>query len=106
MDSMDYSRSDRLSDHIRTEVSLILKSEVKDPRLNGLTVTRVEVSKNLKKAYIYYSSSNSFNATDSIDTNKGLQKATGFIRKLLGQRIKIKRIPEICFEVDRSEDLL
>ena len=84
----------------------VLKNEVKDPRLNGLTVTRVEVSKNLKKAYIYYSSSNSFNATDSIDTNKGLQKATGFIRKLSGQRIKIKRIPEICFEVDRSEDLL
>ena len=105
MSSIDYSRSDRLSDQIRVEVSLILKNKVKDPRLNGLTITRVELSKNLKKAYIYFSSSNSFNAMGFSDTNKGLKKASGFIRRLLGQRIKIKRIPEICFEIDRSEGL-
>ena len=48
MHSQDFNRSDRLSDQIRTEVSFILQKEVKDPRLKGLTIIKVDLSKDIK----------------------------------------------------------
>jgi len=51
MQSIDFTRSDRLSDQIRAEISIILRDEVKDPRLEGLTIIKVELSKDIKKAF-------------------------------------------------------
>ena len=102
MYSQDFTRSDRVSDQIRSEISFILKDQVKDPRLFGLTIIKVETTKDLKKAYIYYSTYNSFNQTKSEEVERGLQKAKGFIRKLLSQRLTIKRVPEICFMKDEK----
>lgn len=104
MRSQDFARSDRLSDQIKIEVSEILKEEVKDPRLRGLTVLRVEVSKDIKKAFIYFSSLNSFNDVKIEEILEGLEKARGFIRFSLGKRLSIKRIPEILFERDEFGD--
>ena len=102
MYSQDFTRSDRISDQIRSEISFVLKDQVKDPRLLGLTIIKVETTKDLKKAYIYYSTYNSFNKTKSEEVERGLQKAKGFIRKLLSQRLTIKRVPEICFMKDEK----
>ena len=102
MYSQDFTRSDRISDQIRSEISFVLKDQVKDPRLFGLTIIKVETTKDLKKAYIYYSTYNSFNQTKSEEVERGLQKAKGFIRKLLSQRLTIKRVPEICFMKDEK----
>ena len=102
MYSQDFTRSDRISDQIRSEISFVLKDQVKDPRLLGLTIIKVETTKDLKKAYIYYSTYNSFNQTKSEEVERGLQKAKGFIRKLLSQRLTIKRVPEICFMKDEK----
>ena len=55
MRSSDFTRSDRLSDQIKTEVSLILKNDVKDPRLEGITIISVELTKDIGKAYILFS---------------------------------------------------
>ena len=55
MKSLDFSRSDRLQDLIKRELSIILRDKVKDPRLHGLTLTRVKLSPDKKKAYIYFS---------------------------------------------------
>lgn len=106
MKSLDFSRSDRLSDQIKSEISLILRDEVKDPRLNGLTIVKVELSKDISKTYIYFSSFNSFNEAKVQDVLLGLNKAKGFMRSCLGKRLKIKRVPELIFEQDRSELLL
>ena len=102
MYSQDFTRSDRISDQIRSEISFVLKDQVKDPRLFGLTIIKVETTKDLKKAYIYYSTYTSFNQTKSEEVERGLQKAKGFIRKLLSQRLPIKRVPEICFMKDEK----
>ena len=106
MKSLDFSRSDRLSDQIKSEISLILRDEVKDPRLNGLTIVKVELSKDIRKTYIYFSSFNSFNETKVQDVLLGLNKAKGFMRSCLGKRLTIKRVPELIFEQDKSELLL
>ena len=105
MQSLDFSRSDRLSDQVRDEIAIILREEVKDPRLKGLTIIRVEISKDIKKAYIYFSSTNSFNQTNLEDVLLGFEKAKGFIRSLLGKRMNVKRVPEIFLEEDQLEKL-
>jgi len=101
MHSQDFNRSDRLSDQIRIEVSFILQKEVKDPRLKGLTIIRVDLSKDIKKAYILFSALNSFNEIDLQEVMAGLNQAKGFIRSMLGRRLEIKRIPELFFDADQ-----
>ncbi|MEC7910198.1 MAG: 30S ribosome-binding factor RbfA [Pseudomonadota bacterium] len=103
MHSQDFNRSDRLSDQIRTEVSFILQKEVKDPRLKGLTIIKVDLSKDIKKAYILFSALNSFNDIDLEEVRAGLEKAKGFIRSMLGKRLEIKRIPELFFDTDQIQ---
>ena len=103
MHSQDLNRSDRLSDQIRTEVSFILQKEVKDPRLKGLTIIKVDLSKDIKKAYILFSALNSFNDIDLEEVRAGLEKAKGFIRSMLGKRLEIKRIPELFFDTDQIQ---
>ena len=100
MRSEDFSRADRLSDLLRSEISLIVRDEVKDPRLEGLTIIKVDLSKDIKKAYVFFSTLNSFNDAEFSEVEDGLKKAKGFIRSALGKRIKIKRIPELSFERD------
>ena len=100
MPSPDFKRSDRISDLIKVEISNILSFEVKDPRVRGITVLRVELSSDMKNSYIFFSSDNSFNDLDSEEILVGLEKAKGFIRKKLSQNLNLRRIPEIFFKIE------
>ena len=100
MKSSDFNRSDRLSDQIRTEISTILRHDVKDPRLEGITIIKVELSKDISKAYIFFSSLNSFNELNTSEVEQALKKATGFIRRNLGKKLNVKRLPELSFQED------
>tara|TARA_Y100001970_G_scaffold175084_1_gene213608 strand:- start:1325 stop:1642 length:318 start_codon:yes stop_codon:yes gene_type:complete len=97
MPSPDFKRSDRISDLIKVEISNILAFEVKDPRVRGITVLRVELSSDMKNSFIFFSSDNSFNELDSEDILVGLEKAKGFIRKKLSNNLNLRRTPEIHF---------
>ena len=61
MKSLDFTRSDRLQDQIKREVSQILNKQVKDPRLYGLTLTRAELTADKKKAFINITTLNCYN---------------------------------------------
>tara|TARA_Y100000746_G_scaffold168240_1_gene145571 strand:+ start:278 stop:595 length:318 start_codon:yes stop_codon:yes gene_type:complete len=98
MPSPDFKRSDRISDLIKVEISNILSFEVKDPRVRGITVLRVELSSDMKNSYIFFSSDNSFNDLDSEEILVGLEKAKGFIRKKLSNNLNLRRTPEIYFK--------
>ena len=102
MPSPDFKRSDRISDLIKVEISNILSFEVKDPRLRGITILEVELSADMKKSFIIYSSNNSFNDLDSEEILEGLQKAKGFIRKRLSTNLNLRRTPEIDFREDSN----
>ena len=106
MKSSDFDRSDRLSDQIRTEIAEILRNEVKDPRLEGITIISVELSKDISKAYIIFSSLNSFNQTSSLEVETALKKAKGFIRSNLGKKLNVKRLPELSFKEDQTNSFL
>ena len=98
MPSPDFKRSDRISDLIKVEISNILSFEVKDPRVRGITVLRVELSSDMKNSYIFFSSDNSFNDLDSEEILVGLEKAKGFIRKKLSNNLNLRRTPAIYFK--------
>ncbi|MFH0877288.1 MAG: 30S ribosome-binding factor RbfA [Candidatus Omnitrophota bacterium] len=95
-------RIDKVAEEIRREVSVILQNDVRDPRLGFVTVTNVFMSPDLKFAKIFYSVYG--NPQDWSDTEVGLARANGFIRRLLGERLQLRFVPEIVFRTDRSSE--
>ena len=93
MPSLDFKRSDRVSDLIHSEVAKIFSTEVRDPRLAGITIIKVEMTPDMKKTFIYYSSSNSFSDVENKDLLIGLSKVKGFIRSTLSKRLNMRRTP-------------
>ena len=94
-------RVGRLEQEIQREVTDILLKRVRDPRVEGVTVTGVEVTGDLQQVTIYYSIL-SDKASSAEKTAEGLKKATGLIRSELGSRLSIYKTPELTFEQDAS----
>jgi ribosome-binding factor A len=93
-------RIGRLNEQLRREISQIVLGEVKDPRVGGVTVTRVSAAPDLTLARIFVQLVGG--DAERKDTMAGLKAATPFIRTALGQRLELRRVPELRFEVDRN----
>ncbi len=97
---MGKQRAHRLAELLKIEISDILLKEVKDPRIGFVSLTDIEVSGDLRHANVYVSVFGDEEERQS--SMKGLEKATGYIRKLLGERITVYHTPEILFKYDNS----
>ena len=99
---MDYQRADRVGDLLVELIAEILREELRDPRVAGVTVTGAKVSKDLRNARIF------FNLLGGQPDRKaalaGLQSATGFIRSKVAKQLKLKFVPAIEFSYDETED--
>ena len=95
-------RVDRVAELIKREVSQMLVNGIKDDRVGVgmVSVTDVDVSGDLQHAKIYVSIYGSDDAREQ--TMAGLKSATGYVRRELGQRIRLRRTPEVVFHEDRS----
>lgn len=93
-------RLGRLAQEIKREVSSILATEVKDPRLGMISITDVEVSRDLAVAKIYFSQLGG--EEERARTLDGLERAKGFIRSELAKRLRVRHTPEIVFLFDPS----
>lgn len=93
-------RLGRLAQEIKREVSSIIATEVKDPRLGMLSITDVQVSRDLSWAKIYFSQLGSEEERER--TMDGLERARGFIRSELAKRLRVRHTPEIIFLFDPS----
>ena len=100
MPSQDFKRSDRIADLIKVEISQVLSLEVRDTRVQGITVLNVLLTSDMKKADIFISQSNSFNEIEPEEVKKGLEKAKGFIRRKLSKNLNLRRTPEIFFKLE------
>ncbi len=96
------SRRDRVTEAIRKEISMILHSELKDPRLGFLTISKVELTQDLRSAKVFFSVLGK--EEDYKKTRQALDSALGFIRKLIAERINLRLAPEIIFKEDRSSE--
>ena len=93
-------RQERLGELIATELSDLLRTRVKDPRVGFASITRVEVSGDLRHAKIHVSVMGS--PQERAETMRGLKSATGFLRHELATRIVLRYMPEIVFKLDTS----
>lgn len=101
-----YKRSDRVSSLLKEEVSDIILNELKDPRIDGLrtTVMDAEISDNLRNATIKISVRGDEEKSKRV--MQGLESAKGYIRREIGQRIRLRITPEIRFVLDHSIDYI
>ena len=93
-------RPDRVGEEIRHELATMLGREVQDPGIGFVTLTRVKVSPDLQLARVFYTMLG--NDSQKKDTERALVRATPFLRRQIGARIRLRRVPEIRFEFDRS----
>jgi ribosome-binding factor A len=94
-------RPDRVGDQIRQELSeLLSRGEVHDPGIGFITLTRVQVTADLQLARVYYTTMGDEKARK--DTARALQRATPFLRRHVGGRLQLRRVPELEFRFDES----
>jgi ribosome-binding factor A len=97
---MSTRRQAQVADFLREEISDIMRRELNDPRLGMASITRVEMSPDLRYARVFVSVLGT--QEEQQESLRGLQHAAGFIRHLLKPRMHIRHIPEIVFKEDHS----
>ncbi len=95
-------RMARVEAMIKREISSILQEEVNDPRARDVSITKVEVTRDLKLAKVFYIPSCGDNKKE--DVARGLKRSASFIRHELAERISLKFIPRISFREDVAEE--
>lgn len=99
----DSVRIRRVAEQIRGELSQILRDEVRDPRIRLVTVTRVKLAADLGAATIFYSPLGEDPSEQrSAELNEAMAAVTGFARRLLSRRMKLRHTPDLRFILDDS----
>src|SRR5690625_3073362 len=99
---MSNIRANRVAEQIKKETGDILTHKIKDPRIGFVTITDVEVTGDLQQAKIFISVLG--DEDEKEETLLGLAKANGFIRSEIGQRIRLRKTPEITFLFDEAHE--
>jgi len=94
------SRPDRVADQLRAELAQLLSREVHDPGIGFVTLTRVQVSPDLQAARVFYTTLGDETARGN--SARALQRAVPFLRRQIGRRLRLKRVPELTFIYDAS----
>ncbi len=98
----EYSRTQRVGDQMQRELALLIQREIKDPRLGIVTITAVNVARDLGHAKVYITVMGK-NAEDDIALSlEILSNASGYLRSLLGKSMKLRTIPQLHFVYDES----
>ena len=95
-------RQDRLGQQLQREIAVIVQQELKDPRLGFVTITKVELSKDLSHAKVGFSCLGPESSRPEVQA--ALERAAGFIRNLIGKRLHLRIIPELSFRYDHSAE--
>jgi ribosome-binding factor A len=95
-------RANRVAEQMKKELGDILTRKIKDPRVGFVTVTDVEVTGDLQQAKVFVSILG--NEQEKHDSLLGLAKAKGFIRSEIGNRIRLRKTPELIFEFDEAHE--
>ena len=99
----DSVRIRRVSEQIRGELSEILRNEVSDPRIGMVTITRVKLASDLGACTIFYSPlGEDPDAARKEELSIVMRKVTGFVRKSLSKRVKLRHTPDLRFILDDS----
>ena len=97
---MPGSRPSRIADQLRAELSELLARQVHDPGIGFLTITHVKVTPDLQVARVYYTTLGDEKARR--ESGRALERATPFLRRQIGSRLRLKRVPLLEFFFDES----
>ena len=97
----EYSRTSRVSQQVQKELARILQQEVKDPRIGMVTISGVDITRDLAYATVFVTFLTIGDQTNE-ESLKGLNAASGYIRRLLGKAMRLRIVPEIRFTFDET----
>ncbi len=95
-------RAERVGEQMKQELMDIINNKLKDPRVGFLTITEVQPTNDLSLAKVYFTVLG--NDKERENTFKGLEKATGFLKTEIAQRMRLRIVPDLQFEYDESID--
>ena len=95
-------RTDRIAEQLRAELARLLRAEATDPRVQGVTLTRVDVSPDLRNATVFWSHLDADEPDGEAPIREGLASAASFLRSRLAHELPTKRVPVLQFEHDPS----
>ncbi len=101
MQTQSYSRKQRVADQINREVASLLLTELSDPRTQGLTVSGVELTPDMRIAHVFIYAPDHSDVDEIIKT---LNHAAGFLRHKLAKRVRLRYLPQLQFRYDSSLD--
>jgi ribosome-binding factor A len=93
-------KSERVAELIMTHLSQLLMTEVRDPRLQGITIIEVDLDREIEHAQIWVTSLDGDESEEEVMT--ALEKASGFLRRELASRLRLRRMPQLHFKWDYS----
>ena len=100
--SREFKRHERLGNEVLRTLSELLRFETKDPRLQRISLTAVDLSRDLSVARVYFSLLDPEESPEPV--LEGLERASGFLRSKLGRSLKIRHVPELRFAHDDSAE--
>ena len=102
----EYSRTSRVSQQVQKELARILQQEVKDPRIGMVTISGVDITRDLAYAKVFVTFLTIGEQTND-ESLEGLNAAAGYIRRLLGKAMRLRIVPEVrfCFDETLTEGL-
>jgi ribosome-binding factor A len=102
----EYSRTSRVSQQVQKELARILQQEVKDPRIGMVTISGVDITRDLAYAKVFVTFLTIGDQTND-ESLEGLNSAAGYVRKLLGKAMRLRIVPEVrfCFDETLTEGL-
>jgi len=95
----EFNRSERVAGTLRRELAQLIQMEVKDPKVGFVGLSDVEVSRDLAHAKVFITV---FEPEKAVSSVKALNRAAGYLRRRLGQKMRIRSVPELHFEHDAS----
>ncbi|CAK9887436.1 MULTISPECIES: 30S ribosome-binding factor RbfA [Pseudomonas] len=98
----EYSRTQRIGDQIQRELAQLIRREVKDPRVGVVTITAVDVSRDVGHAKVFITAMGQESAEDIKQTLKVLNGAASFLRVHLGKEMQLRSVPQLHFHYDES----
>ena len=98
----EYARTQRVADYLQRELAALIQHEVRDPRVGMVSITGVDVSRDLGHARVYYTRMGADSAEDAGESTEALNRAAGFLRSQLSKDSSMRSVPQLRFYFDSS----
>jgi ribosome-binding factor A len=98
----EYARTQRVADYLQRELAQLIQREVRDPRVGMVSITGVDVSRDLGHARVYYTVLGSDSSDEAKESTEALNRAAGFLRSQLSRDSSMRSVPQLRFYFDAS----